>query len=512
MEFIDALHAARRIVKAHRDEYQGEYYMLGGGGSSGSTTTVEKSDPWAGVQPYLSDVLTRAQGLYQTPTQQYDRSAYSQALSRWREENAGSLTPSYDMDAYNKALDQWNASGGAGRTLNLGNGGTPIHEAMQYMTPQQIGDYNAFIKRTGGAGTFNVNVPGSTTPAPTLESFAIETGATPRPKLEDFAIPGSEGTALLPTSFPGQAIADESPETLAARQLTTQRAASGSPLTDQAKDYLNTTLSGGFLFSNPYLDATFDRAADQVQGRVNSAFAGSGRLGGGMNQRVLADSLGDLATDIYGRAFDSERQRQQQGMIFAPQLAATDYADLSALSQVGAARDARAQDLINKEIENYYIDQEAPYNALQRYKGLIDGNYGATTTQTSPYSRNDSAGLAGGLLGAASMFGNPFSLGAGGALGGIGSALTGVSAFNPIAFAAALPWSDIRLKTDIKRVGTEKGIPVYHFRYSNDPHGLVYRGVMAQEVREVVPEAVEQVGDYFAVDYSKLGIEFGRVY
>lgn len=44
-----------------------------GGGSqpSGQTTTVQKSDPWAGQQPYLSDVFNQAQGLNQTFTPSY---------------------------------------------------------------------------------------------------------------------------------------------------------------------------------------------------------------------------------------------------------------------------------------------------------------------------------------------------------------------------------------------------------------------------------------------------------
>lgn len=35
-----------------------------GGGGGGSTTTVQKADPWAGQQPYLSDIFRQAQQLY----------------------------------------------------------------------------------------------------------------------------------------------------------------------------------------------------------------------------------------------------------------------------------------------------------------------------------------------------------------------------------------------------------------------------------------------------------------
>ncbi|WP_342616582.1 tail fiber domain-containing protein [Rhodoferax sp. GW822-FHT02A01] len=72
---------------------------------------------------------------------------------------------------------------------------------------------------------------------------------------------------------------------------------------------------------------------------------------------------------------------------------------------------------------------------------------------------------------------------------------------NAMAAAAA---SDIRLKTDIKRVGsTDGGLPVYTYRYKGHP--TVYMGVMAQEVEKVDPSAVHFMPNGFkAVDYSKV--------
>lgn len=76
-----------------------------------------------------------------------------------------------------------------------------------------------------------------------------------------------------------------------------------------------------------------------------------------------------------------------------------------------------------------------------------------------------------------------------GALGGLfGSALS------------AIPWSDARLKTDIKRVGTtDEGTPIYTYRYKWDK--VIHMGVMAQDV----PEArVEDPSGFYRVDYSKV--------
>ncbi len=72
--------------------------------------------------------------------------------------------------------------------------------------------------------------------------------------------------------------------------------------------------------------------------------------------------------------------------------------------------------------------------------------------------------------------------------------------------------SDVRLKTDIERVGTAaNGLPVYTFKYVGSD--VVYRGVMAQDVLEVFPEAVSMKPDgYLAVRYDMLGMRMTRVH
>ncbi len=72
--------------------------------------------------------------------------------------------------------------------------------------------------------------------------------------------------------------------------------------------------------------------------------------------------------------------------------------------------------------------------------------------------------------------------------------------------------SDVRLKTDIRRVGTAAhGLPLYSFRYIGED-GL-YEGVMAQDVLGVLPAAVSVAEDgYYRVDYDLLGIPFRRLH
>lgn len=74
-----------------------------------------------------------------------------------------------------------------------------------------------------------------------------------------------------------------------------------------------------------------------------------------------------------------------------------------------------------------------------------------------------------------------------------------------------MDFSDIRLKEDIRRVGTNHlGLGVYQYR----DKGMdgVYEGVMAQEVEVMHPGAIKVLPmGYKAVDYRKLGLEMKRV-
>ncbi len=70
--------------------------------------------------------------------------------------------------------------------------------------------------------------------------------------------------------------------------------------------------------------------------------------------------------------------------------------------------------------------------------------------------------------------------------------------------SAALSLSDARLKDNVRRIGqTDSGVPIYTFEYSLNP-GITHVGVMAQELREIIPEAVVDLNGILMVDYRKV--------
>lgn len=86
--------------------------------------------------------------------------------------------------------------------------------------------------------------------------------------------------------------------------------------------------------------------------------------------------------------------------------------------------------------------------------------------------------------------------------------LGGAALMGPIGGVAAgglsKMFSDIRLKENIRRVGTTHGgLPIYTYNYIGSPEQ--HMGVMAQEVEKVIPEAVgTHESGFLMVDYSKV--------
>ena len=233
-----------------------------------------------------------------------------------------------------------------------------------------------------------------------------------------------------PNYFPNATYTGFAPETSTALNLAKARAVAGNPLLNQAQTQASNILSGQYLNpnTNPYATALFNKMAGDVTSQVQSQFSKAGRFGSGANQEILADSLGDLANQVYGDQYNRERALQAQTMMTAPQLGAMDYDDIAKLQAVGAEKESLEQAKLQDAIARYDFQQQKPYMKLAQYLGSLGANVPMTTAQTQPVFRNTGAGLLGGALAGAniagqiggnSMFGNPlYGAIGGGLLGG----------------------------------------------------------------------------------------------
>jgi len=89
----------------------------------------------------------------------------------------------------------------------------------------------------------------------------------------------------------------------------------GGGLIGQGQELISQTLGGDFLRpeSNPFLQSTFNRAADLTRGRLDTEFAGAGRnLGAARPAR--SEELQTLASNIFGQNFQAERDRQTNAL------------------------------------------------------------------------------------------------------------------------------------------------------------------------------------------------------
>ena len=205
-------------------------------------------------------------------------------------------------------------------------------------------------------------------------------------------------------------------------------------------------------------------------------------------QRQLAQSqMGlDAATrnqaaglQASGMGLDAGAQFRQQQMGAAQQLAdiggmtqGATFGAASQLQQMGAQQEQTERLQQAWDYEQWLRGQEGGAQSLALMQGMMPGG------STQQFQRGPDR--FGQILGAATSIGG-----------------------------AAIAGSDVRMKENIKYAGTENGFNVYDFNYIGGDNR--YRGVMAQEVMERRPDAVESRNGVYWVDYGALGMKMEAI-
>lgn len=249
--------------------------------------------------------------------------------------------------------------------------------------------------------------------------------------------------------FPGQTYVDPSAATQSGIQGQINQA--GQPtVTGAASDYTSNTLqgntdnpyaallgsgasglmdtaSGANLTNNPYLDDTFNSAAgklgeqfsDVVMPNIGAQFGMSGGAGSALHQELatkaggqFTDSLGDLATNIYGGNYQQERNRQEaarSGLMgtgaglygtgvqermgaagMAPGLDQAGYLPSQMMQDAGQKQEGYQERELADQINRFNFEQNAPLANLQDYMSMISGNYGGTSVSQA---QNQGSGI-----------------------------------------------------------------------------------------------------------------------
>jgi hypothetical protein len=154
------------------------------------------------------------------------------------------------------------------------------------------------------------------------------------------------------------------------------RAAGGSATMNNAETNLNQLISGG---SNPYLDAQVTKAMDATKGQVMSQFGGS-NYGSTANQETLGNSVGNVATQMYGNAYEGDQARRLQAISQAPTFGNQAYTDASQLLSAGQLQQNQDQNNLDFAYQQNQDQQNLPYKQLAAMSGVFGSNLGSSSS------------------------------------------------------------------------------------------------------------------------------------
>lgn len=300
----------------------------------------------------------------------------------------------------------------------------------------------------------DVTVPG-TGALPPLLAGATTGESKIDPALRPYLTRGLQRAEQLffgaqPSLFPGQMYVSPSAQTEQALAMQEAAATAGRPTLDAAQQaYLASlgqvgqTAAGGFLQGSPYQQAMLAAAQrplvqqfeQQVLPGVASLYGRAGRYGSGAMERALGTAsesygraLGDVSTNIVAQDYARERQNQLQAQMqqaalaqAAPGFFQMNLLPAQTLAQVGAQREAIANQPLQEQIQRFQFGQQLPYSQLQSYLSSVYGTPMASSVypQQPMYQNPTLSRLAGAGLGYAggqalgSILPSSFGFGAG---------------------------------------------------------------------------------------------------
>lgn len=355
-----------------------------GSKQAGTTTSTQNTTPWGPQQPYLEDIFSEAQGLYQgQPPIYYEGSTYAPAnYSQYT-----GLNNIVDTGMYSTTPD-------AAAALNnsiMGGGylwGDPANEG-----------YNWFAQNNAG-----IDNPAS----PLLSMFAWNNAGT-----------AADADSALQAYARGDYVSQDNPYTDDLVTSITSRVLPGIQ---------SQFIQGGALNSpeaarastegvtNAIAPELFARQQQEEQNQMAAANAIAGRQmqGAGLQQQA-ATNIGNMAlqgrglqTQALGGLSGSYNQgmaQMLQALGLAPQTTANLFTPDQNIFAAGSALQQLDQQQINDAVARWNFQQSLPWDMLNQYIGQVTGNYGGTTTLNQPYFTNPTQNILGTAAGAAGLIG-----------------------------------------------------------------------------------------------------------
>lgn len=218
--------------------------------------------------------------------------------------------------------------------------------------------------------------------------------------------------------YGGDRLANFSGEQNQAMNMIAQRATQGDPTMKAGAGMVQNTLNGQYMDpnSNPYLKGTYDAMAGRMAdayargtgAQTMAQFNNAGAYGGSAMQEVqkanntaFADSLGQLANQVYGDNYQQERSRQLQAGLMAPTYGNQVYTDAAALQGVGAQKQAQDQAKLDMNYGDWQNAKNWGYSGYDMLSGLTGASTNAAqlAQQASQFKQQNSSSNAANWLG-----------------------------------------------------------------------------------------------------------------
>ena len=210
--------------------------------------------------------------------------------------------------------------------------------------------------------------------------------------------------------YNGDRLANFSTEQNQAMDMITKRATQGDPTIQAGAGMVQNTLNGQYMNpdSNPYLKGTYDAMAGRMAdayargtgAQTMAQFNNAGAYGGSAMQEVqkanntaFADSLGQLANQVYGDNYQQERSRQLQAGLMAPTYGNQAYTDAAALQGVGTQKQAQDQTKLDMNYSDWQNAKNWPYAGYDMLSGLTGAGTNAAqlAQQADQFNRQNSS-------------------------------------------------------------------------------------------------------------------------
>lgn len=249
-------------------------------------------------------------------------------------------------------------------------------------------------------------------------------------------------------------------------------------------DNLKQMASGDLMGNNSAFNEALQNTLNNTATTINSQMSGAGRYGSGAHSGVLSNNLGQVATNALSNQYNQDVKNM---------LSANNQIDNANQNQItstgnyynnhsnawknaltgGDKLDENAQNQVDADWQKWLEEDNREWNRLNLLQNAANNfskNYGTSTSNSQSETTKKNNLLE-----------------------------------NVKSISGLIGKSDARAKENIVYLGSKNGFPFYEFNYRGQIQR--YRGVMAQDVLTIKPQAVfvDQSDGLYCVDYNQIG-------